>query len=167
MLVQRRTQNDLLAEVLGNGHWVSSRDDQESGYVVNDPRTAQQIPVEFINDRWYRLQKQRAGYCTRSQLRLARVNELGLGSLPIAHDNLEPTTSLAQPSTSTEIITAGLHHVVTTQGTNPLTEEGPVTIMTGIEQNISLGEEVPLNYPPTGAINATTDEAQTPTNEGG
>ncbi len=39
--------------------------------------------------------------------------------------------------------------------------------MTGIEQSIALGEEVPLNYPPTGAINATTDETQTPTNEGG
>ncbi len=39
--------------------------------------------------------------------------------------------------------------------------------MTGIKQNISLGEEVPLNYPPAGAINATTDDTQTPTNEGG
>jgi len=39
--------------------------------------------------------------------------------------------------------------------------------MAGIEQNINLGGEVPLNYPPAGAINATTDEAQTPTNEGG
>ena len=39
--------------------------------------------------------------------------------------------------------------------------------MAGIEQNVNLEEEVPLSYPPAGAINATTDEAQTPTNEGG
>ena len=42
-----------------------------------------------------------------------------------------------------------------------------MTIMTGIEQSIAQGEEVPLNYPPAGAINAMTDETQTPTNEGG
>ncbi len=39
--------------------------------------------------------------------------------------------------------------------------------MAGIEQNINLGEEVPLSYPPAGAINTTTDETQTPTGEGG
>ena len=37
--------------------------------------------------------------------------------------------------------------------------------MAGIEQNINLGEEVPLSYPPAGAINTTTDETQTPTGE--
>jgi len=57
-----------------------------------------------------------------------------------------------------EVITIGLHHIVTTQGTNPLTEEGPASIMTSIEQNIAQGGEIPLSYPPTGAINATTDE---------
>src|SRR6266566_9868349 len=47
VLVHRRTQNDLPAEVLGSGCWILSRDDQESGYVIDNPRTAQQIPVEF------------------------------------------------------------------------------------------------------------------------
>ena len=127
----------------------------------------QQIPVEFINNRWYRLQQQRAGYCTRSQLQLARVNELGLGSLPIVSNNLEPTISPAQPGPPTEIITVGLHHIVTTQGTNPLTEEGLPSIMTSIEQNITQGGEIPLSYPPAEAINATIDETQSTTNEGG
>jgi len=166
VLIHRRTQNDLPAEVLGNRCWIQSRDDQESGYVIDNPRTTQQIPVEFINDRWYQLQQQRAGYCTRNQLRLARVNKLRLGSLPIVSDNLEPMTSPVQPGPSTEVITAGLHHIVTTQGTNPLIEEGPPSIMTSIEQNIAQGGEIPLSYPPVAAVNAT-DEAQSSTNEGG
>src|SRR6266566_4814434 len=89
------------------------------------------------------------------------------GTAPEVNANLEPTTSPAQPGPSMEIITAGLHHIVTTQGTNPLTEEGPPSIMTSIEQNITQKGEIPLNYPPTGAINATTDKTQTTANEGG
>ncbi len=57
-----------------------------------------------------------------------------------------------------EIITAGLHHIVTTQGMNPLTEEALPTIMTSIEQSTIQGEEIPLSYLPAEVINATTDE---------
>ena len=39
--------------------------------------------------------------------------------------------------------------------------------MTSIEQNIARGGEIPLDYPPAAAVNATTDEAQSTTNEGG
>ncbi len=39
--------------------------------------------------------------------------------------------------------------------------------MTSIKQNITQGGEIPLSYPPVGAINATTDEIQATTNEGG
>jgi len=42
--------------------------------------------------------------------------------------------------------------------------------MTSIKQSIMQGEEIPLNYPPAGAINATTDEPHTidtTTSEGG
>jgi len=41
--------------------------------------------------------------------------------------------------------------------------------MMSIEQGVAHGEEIPLNYPPAGAINATTDEPCTTEmgNEGG
>jgi len=53
VIVQQRTVNDLPAEVLGAACWVSLQIDQESGYVIDDPRNNEQVPLEFINNQWY------------------------------------------------------------------------------------------------------------------
>ena len=51
-----------------------------------------------------------------------------------------------------EILSAGLHHVVTTQGTNPLTVEGTTGLMEGIEQHIVQGGEIDYDAPPAAAV---------------
>jgi hypothetical protein len=61
---------------------------------------------------------------------------------------------------SEEIISGGLHHIVTTQGSHPLREETPPVILPAIEQSISQGQEIPLDAQPIAATSykPTTSE---------
>jgi hypothetical protein len=85
---------------------------------------------------------------------------LGLGSLPKKKpQQVTPIEETPVASTSkgkeVKIITGGLHHVLTTQETNPLTQEEPPHIMQDIEEHINQGGEVPMDIPPVGAIHTT------------
>ena len=64
---------------------------------------------------------------------------------------LEPSASKGKEK-EVEILSAGLHHVVTTQGTNPLTTEGTTGLMESIEQHIAQGGEVDYDAPPAAAV---------------
>jgi hypothetical protein len=61
-----------------------------------------------------------------------------------------------------EVISAGLHHVATLQGTNPLTFKAPPVIMAAIEQDIFEGCNIPDDMPPTAATFATHKEHHEP-----
>jgi Retrotransposon gag protein len=51
-------------------------------------------------------------------------------------------------STEEEILSGGLHHIVTTQGTQPLTQEQPPVVLQEIVRTASQGQEIPMNIPP-------------------
>jgi hypothetical protein len=68
---------------------------------------------------------------------------------------LEPSTSYADKGKQVDIITAGIHHVPTLQGTNPLTTEGPTGLMEEIEQYQG---NVPFGPPAAAIFAASADE---------
>jgi hypothetical protein len=51
-------------------------------------------------------------------------------------------------STEEEILSGGLHHIVTTQGTQPLTQEQPPVVLQEIIRTTSQGQEIPTNILP-------------------
>ena len=71
--------------------------------------------------------------------------------------NLEPTTS--GKGKEVDVLTAGIHHVPTLQGNNPLTEEGPTGLMSEIEYREG---NIPLEGTPAAAIFSTSAETSTP-----
>jgi hypothetical protein len=81
--------------------------------------------VEFLkvngSDNWYLLEQQNGHWYTRKQSGVNISNSYGPGWWQITdtehpHYNTPTTTS-----TTEEILSGGLHHIVTTQGTQPLT----------------------------------------------
>jgi hypothetical protein len=155
--VSRRERDNLPDKIKGQARWLETKD--KRGYMAN--RGTRQLPVEFINEHWYILHEGREGFVINTNNKQGRINKLGLGSLPKQKKPQMVILTGETPSTSTskgkevKVITRGLHHVVTTQGTNPLTEEKPPHIMQGIEEHVKQRGEVPINVPPTGAIYAT------------
>ena len=71
--------------------------------------------------------------------------------------NLEPTTS--GKGKEVDVLTAGIHHVPTLQGNNPLTEEGPTGLMSKIEYREG---NIPLEGTPAAAIFSASAETSTP-----
>jgi hypothetical protein len=67
---------------------------------------------------------------------------------------MAPTTTL----TKEEILSGGLHHIITTQGTQPLTQEQPLIVLQEIIRTASQGQEILMNIPP---VMAHIQEEQT------
>jgi hypothetical protein len=138
--------------------WLETK--YERGYVAN--KGTQQLPIEFINEHWYILYETKKGFVTRADDKQGRINELGLGSLPkekkpqISILTEEAPTPSGFKEKDVKVTTGGLHHILTTQGINPLIEEKLPTFMQGIKKHICQGGEVTVDIPPAGAIHATT-----------
>jgi hypothetical protein len=79
----------------------------------------------------------------------------------------------ATTSIKEEILSEGLHHIVTTQGTQPLTKEQPLIVLQEIIRTASQGQEIPTNIPPVMAhiqeeqANVTITTPAPPKNGGG
>ena len=182
MQVQRRAKGDLPPEVLGTAQYIGSGSQPaNNGYIVQ--HKTNQLPVEFINDDWYLLKFENGWFFTCPENKVLRDNVLGLGywatTDPRHPDNKKTadTESTPVPSTSrlikpieeeyhkpaaqeeVDIISAGLHHTTTLQGTNPLNTE-PIrpVIMTNIEQTTRMGGYVPTEGPPAATVYATSME---------
>jgi len=54
----------------------------------------------------------------------------------------------AKATPDEEIIAGGTHHIVTLQGTHPLTPEQPPALLKAISHSASLGETIPMYFPP-------------------
>ena len=70
------------------------------------------------------------------------------------HPYYTPSAEMSVQGVEQEIISEGLHHIVTTQGTSPLTEEQPPVILPAIICSVSQGEAIPTNITPAVAHNS-------------
>jgi len=61
-----------------------------------------------------------------------------------------------------EIISGGTHHIVTLQGTHPLTPEQPPVLLEAISCSASLGETILMYFPPTIIRMSTSQPQQLP-----
>jgi hypothetical protein len=57
---------------------------------------------------------------------------------------------------SEEILSGGLHHIATIQGSHPLREETPPVILPAIKQSVSQGHEIPTEIQPLAATYEST-----------
>ena len=180
--VRRRARNDLPPEVLGTAQYIGSRSQPaNNGYIVQ--HKTNQLPVEFINDDWYLLKFENRQFFTCPENKVLQDNVLGLGywttTDPRHPDNRKTVTTESTPVPSTsrvvepieeeyhkpavqeevDIISAGLHHTTTLQGTNHLNTE-PIRpiIMTNIKQTTRMGGYVPAEEPPAAAVYTTSVE---------
>jgi hypothetical protein len=64
---------------------------------------------------------------------------------------------------SKEVISGGLHHIVTTQGSHPLKEEIPPVILPAIEQSVSQGQEILIEIQPFAATSQEPITSEEPT----
>jgi hypothetical protein len=108
--------------------------------------------VEFLkvngSDNWYLLKQQNGHWCTRKQNCVDIQNDYGLGWWHITDPEHPSWKAPAITSVEEEILSGGLHHIVTTQGTQLLTQEQPPTILQEIVRTASQGQEIPTNIPP-------------------
>jgi hypothetical protein len=111
--------------------------------------------VKFIKDtntgedNWYFLvykeKTQDPGYYTSGEGKLVINGPHGLGwwdKFDSHHPEYTGDKGKQIAGPSEEIISGGLHHIVTTQGSHPLREETPPVILPAIEQSVSQGEEM-------------------------
>jgi hypothetical protein len=130
--------------------------------------------VEFIKntntgeDNWYILIYKETvrdpGYYTSGEGKLAihRAHRLGWWDIfDRQHPEYKENKGKLRAGPSEEIISGGLHHIVTTQGSHPLKEETPPVILPAIKQSISQGEEIPIEIYPL----ATTSQKQSHSEE--
>ena len=81
-MIERRSTDDLLPEVLGKVYW-----EEGLGYRLDiklRDNTTKVFDVEFINDNWYLLEETNEGYKTNAS-GLIPENDLGTGYWPSAH----------------------------------------------------------------------------------
>ena len=84
-------------------------------------------------------------------------NIIGLGwwrCSNMKHLYYTPPAETSAQGAEEEIISGGLHHIITTQGTSPLTEEQPPVILPSIIHSASQGEAISTNIPPAVAYNS-------------
>ena len=77
-------------------------------------------------------------------------NIIGLGwwrHSDTEHPYYTPPTETSAQGAEQEIISRGLHHIITTQGTSPLTKEQPPVILPAIICSMSQGEAIPMDIP--------------------
>jgi len=155
---------DLDPEDQRGAEWSS----RQKGYVAKihvDDSTGDSFnehPVEFIHnkatgiDNWYILvprdTKQGTQYYTN---KFGQVIQGGTGGLgwwdqfdPEHPEHPSRGKGKAKATPNEEIIAGGTHHIVTLQGTHPLTPEQPPVILEAISRSTSLGETIPMYFPP-------------------
>jgi hypothetical protein len=128
----------------------------ERGYVVDliddETKETRRYAVEFLkvdgDDNWYLLEQQNGHWYTGPQNCVDILNNYGLGWWRITDPEHPDWKAPATTSTEEEILSGGLHHIVTTQGTQPLTQEQPPTVLQEIVRTASQGQEIPTNIPP-------------------
>jgi len=79
------------------------------------------------------------------------------------HPEYQPPSESHSRVPEEETLARGLHHIVTTAGTNPLTEEQPPVLLQAITLAAHLGQEIPTNIPP---LAAHMDPSATTTTQG-
>jgi len=150
-------------------------------YIDNSTRDSfQEQPVKFIHnketgvDNWYLLvlwkTKQGTQYYTNKFRQIVQGGIGGLGwwdqfdPKHPKHPSKGKGKSKATPDE--EIISGGTHHIVTHQGTHPLTPEQPPALLEAISRSASQGETIPINFPPAiiGMASQQTHMPQTQAN---
>jgi Retrotransposon gag protein len=126
------------------------------GYVVDLTNTktneVNRYTVEFLkvnrSNNWYLLEQQNRHWFTEKQNCVQIINNYRLGWWKTRDPEHPHYTAPATTSTEEEILSGGLHHIVTTQGTQPLTQEQPPIVLQQIVRTTSSGQEIPTNVPP-------------------
>jgi hypothetical protein len=132
----RRRQDNLPSHVLQNAFFTVLVPTKQ-GYVVDlvdtNTKETRRYAVEFLkvngDDNWYLLEHQNGNWYTGAQNCVDILNNYGLGWWRITDSEHPDWKAPATTSTEEEILSGGLHHIVTTQGTQPLTQEQPPTIL--------------------------------------
>jgi hypothetical protein len=153
--INRRRHNNVPSHVLRNAFFTVLVP-TERGYVVDliDDETKEtcRYAVEFLkvdgDDNWYLLEYQNGHWYTGPQNCVDILNNYSLGWWRMTDPEHPDWKAPATTSTKEEILSGGLHHIVTTQGTQPLTQEQPPTILQEIIRTASQGHEIPTNVPP-------------------
>ena len=104
-MINRRTTNDLLPEVLGKVYW-----EEGLGYRLDielKDNNTKVFDVEFINDNWYLLEETEEGYKTNASGKIPE-NELGTGYWPSAHPKNPKNLVLAVAPTFGDFLAQGL-----------------------------------------------------------
>ena len=140
-MIERRSTDDLLPEVLGKVYWVEGL-----GYRLDvelEDKTTKVFDVEFINDNWYLLEETKEGYKTNASARIPE-NELGTGYWPEVHHPKNPKNLVLAVAPNFGDFLA--------QGLSTMTQNQP-----DLTPQINMG----------GAPIATTNEPDTTTEQGG
>ena len=104
-MIERRSTNDLLPEVLGKVYWVEGLGYRLDVELKDD--TTKVFDVEFINDNWYLLEETNEGYKTNASAKIPE-NELGTGYWPSAHPKNPKNLVLAVAPTFGDFLAQGL-----------------------------------------------------------
>jgi hypothetical protein len=150
-----RRQDNLPPHVLNNAFFTILLP-SERGYVVDlyndDTKETNTYAVEFLkvngNNHWYLLEQQNGNWYIRKQNRIDIQNSYGLGWWQITDPEHPSWRAPAVASVEEEILSGGLHHIITTQGTQLLTQEQNLTVLQEIVRTASQGQEIPTNVPP-------------------
>jgi Retrotransposon gag protein len=153
--INYRRQDNLPSHVLNNAFFTVLLPSKR-GYVVdllnNNTKETNRYTVEFLkvngNDHWYLLEQQHGNWYTGKQNHIDIQNSYRLGWWQITDLEHPSWRAPATTSVKEEILSGGLHHIVTTQGTQPLTQEQNLIVLQEIIRTASQGQEIPTNVPP-------------------
>ena len=138
----------------------------ECRYIIkvhnNDTNQDETHPIEFLkanrSDNWYILSQNRSGhFYAEAEHKVSMENIISLGwwrCSDTEHPYYTPPAEMSTQGAEQEIISGGLHHIVTTQRTSPLTKEQPPVILPAIICSTSQGEAIPTDIPPAAACNS-------------
>ena len=167
--VHRRTSDDLPAHVKGRTiQFINTHGEEANGYYILDVTKNEYFPVEFLQvegeDRWYYLTRSaHASGLYTSKDHLIPLFDKGTGFWNVT-DPQHPAYVDTETRTSPveDVLAAGLHHIVTTQGSQPLSPQEP--ILPQIEAAVAQGIQISLETTPAAAIlppvTSTTNEME-------
>ena len=154
---------------------------KQKGYIAKlqidtNPNVLHEQPVEFIHnkatgtDNWYLLvpreTDQGTQYYTNEFRRIIQGGTGGLGWWdqfdPEHPEHPSRGKGKAKATLDEETIAGGTHHIITLQGTHPLTPEQPPALLEAISRSTSQGETIQMYFPPTIVGMASSQQPQTP-----
>ena len=123
-MINRRSTDDLLPEVLGKVYW-----EEGLGYRLDielKDNNTKVFDVEFINDNWYLLEETEEGYKTNASGKIPE-NELRTGYWPSAHPKNPKNLVLAVAPNFRDFLAQGLSTMTQNQPNPPksIWEERP------------------------------------------